>query len=425
MLYTIPKQLISKVWHEYSTHSTFYMCRQLISHKILSCEFEFSKNSKKFVPSLQVQDTIAEYWNEFITGFMDHVIAFGFAIVQFQTDSVGRIYPLMVNPQLVSINIHIENNIQSYSVESTHMDLDTVCIYSGFGFDPVIVDGVGRLTSLASKVMPLINFLHNLRSQCILMEHNKSNPFFFSEIVDTSRERQEGIDFDYYADAGATDVSEDMQFERNKVNVEILKKQQEMYATAHRTQLPRAGDRLQNVVTLPTGHRIVQTPQNTGRQDIVQLHKVISEQICTTLGVPRSMLIADGQYKSDTEGTRMLYDTTLRWWKNHIETTLTDIYTKNYLSNVQAKKNIYLTKQRHRVNVSLSAGSLPYAQLVMLYESGVLKWEPYSKMVMALYDLPDSSRSSTAPIMELSRKRQRLNDSSSMDHLSQSNPVNL
>lgn len=422
MHYTIPKQMITKVWHEYSTHSTFYMCRQLLSHKILSCDFEFYKNSKKFVPSLQVQDTVAEYWNEFVTGFMDHVIAFGFAVVQFQTDSVGRIYPLMVNPQLVSINIHIDNNVQSYSVDATDMDLDTVCIYAGFGFDPVIVDGVGRLTSLASKVMPLINFLHHLRSQCMVMEYNKSNPFFFSEIVDTSRERQEGIDFDYYADADAADMSEDMQYERNRVNVEILKKQQEMYATAHRTQVPKAGNRLQNVVTLPTGHRIVQTPQNTGRQDLVQLHKVINEQICTTLGVPRSMLIADGQYKSDTEGTRMLYDTTLRWWKNQIETTLTDIYTKNYLQNVQPKKNIYLAKQRHRVNVRLSAGSLPYAQLVMLYESGVLQWEPYSKMVMSLYDLPDTYRSSTAPILDRKRKRDA---NSSMAYLSQSNPVNL
>jgi len=399
------------------------MCRQLISHRILSCKFEFVKNSKNFVPSLEVQDTVSEYWDEFLVGFMDHVIAFGFAIVQFQTDSVGRHYPLMVNPQLVSINMHIDNNIQTYSVESTDVDLEHVCIYSGFGFDPVVVDGVGRLTSLASKVMPLINFLYNLRSQCVIMEHNKSNPFFFSEIVDTSRERQEGIDFDYYADAGAADTSEDMQFERNKVNVEILKKQQELYATAHRTQIPRAGDRLRNVVTLPTGHRVVQTPQNTGRQDIVQLHKVISEQICTTLGVPRSMLIADGQYKSDTEGTRMLYDTTLRWWKKHIGTTLTDIYTKLYLSKLQPKKNIYLTKQRHKVTVRLSAASLPYAQLALLYESGVLKWEYYSKMVMELYDLPDSYRCDNAPVDTTMGNKRKRENGSSVRFLSQSNPI--
>ena len=63
------------------------------------------------------------------------------------------------------------------------------------------------------------------------MEKNKSNPDYFSEVVESSnKERHEGVDYDIFLQILMIMTQKtDMKFERSKANVEILMRQQELY----------------------------------------------------------------------------------------------------------------------------------------------------------------------------------------------------
>lgn len=416
MIFSIPKSYMIDLWNDYNRSSIFFMCRQMITHNLLLNSIDFTKNNKTFTPSLEIQDSINEYWLLFIESFVDQVMAFGFALVTMEEDAVGRKYPQIVNPILVNISVEITSGKRTFIVDSTEIKPDDILIYDQFGFHSHILGGSCMVASLAWKVNPYIKFLRHMRQDCSQMENNKSNPQFFSEVAESSRERQEGVDFDYYADADASEISEGMQFSRNKVNMEILQKQKELYDSQMGNT--RAVHKLENVVQLPSGHIIKPTPQNTGRQDIVQIHKVIQEIICTTLGVPRAMLIADGQYSSSTDGVKMLLESTLNWWRIHVETTITDLYTKIYLTKSTSKlqKNIYLAKQRQQVKLTLPPTiDVDIDKITVAYQMGVIDWETYSSCIVKQLRLPEQGRNKNPPsqnvdtseIISVSNKRKR------------------
>lgn len=400
MIFSIARPIMLNLWNDYNKEPIFHMCKQMITHKLLENDISFQKNNKSFLPSLQIQDSISEYWKVFIQGFVDQVFAFGFAMVTISKDNIGRKYPSIIDPNLVNVSIEILHGNQSFVIQSTEIEPSDILVYDQFGFHPYIKGGVGTFTSLAFKVMPYVHFLKTLRFDCGQMETNKSNPQFFSEVSDTSRERQEGVDFDYYAEADASEISEDMQFSRNKTNLEILNKQKEFYDMQMGNH--RAVKKLENIVQLPSGHSIKSTPQNTGRQDIVQLHKVTQEIICTTLGVPRALLVADGQYSSSTDGVEMLFGSTLKWWKHQVESTITDLYTKIYVTKPKLHKNIYLTKQRQQVRLILPTTlEVDMDQLTSAYQMGIINWETYSLQIVKQLKLPLGSRITTAPLQNI------------------------
>ena len=164
----------------------------------------------------------------------------------------------------------------------------------------------------------------------------------------------------------------------------------------------RAVTKLENIVQLPSGHSIKITPQNTGRQDIVQVHKVIQETICTTLGVPRALLVADGQYSSSTDGIEMLFNATLKWWRQQIESTITDLYTKIYVTKPKSYKNIYLTKQRQQVKLILpSTLDIDDVRLTEAYRMGIIDWETYSLQMIKQLNLPEDARVKNPPLQDV------------------------
>ena len=415
MIFSIPRAAMLELWNDYNRSSIFFMCRQMITHKLLINGIDFEKNGKPFTPSLEIQDAVNEYWYLFIESFVDQVIAFGFALVTILEDAAGRKYPQTVNPNLVHISVEIVSGKRTFLIQSNEIEPEDILIYDQFGFNSQIKGGTCMIASLAWKVNPYVKFLRNMRGDCAQMENNKSNPQFFSEVSETSRERQEGVDFDYYADADASEISEEMQYTRNKVNLEILNKQKEMYDEQMGNS--RAVTKLENVVQLPSGHTIKPTPQNTGRQDIVQIHKVVQEVICTTLGVPRAMLVADGQYSSSTDGIEMLFESTLAWWKKHAESTITDLYTKIYFTKTKLQKNIYLAKQRQQVKLVLPSTivDIDIDKVTLAYEMGVINWETYSSHIVKQLRLPENGRNKTAPlqnvnsseVVSVSNKRKR------------------
>ena len=137
--------------------------------------------------------------------------------------------------------------------------------------------------------------------------------------------------------------------------------------------------------------KLVKTSDYTGRADIVQIHKVTQEEICSTLGVPRSLLIGDSMYRSDTEGVQELFRQTIMWWQSKIEMIETDLYQTIYFDSnkVKLSKNIYAAKQRYQIKIHFPLS--PFAsteELTFLYKAGVISWERYSTGVLRNASLP-------------------------------------
>ena len=399
MRFSIPRHVMLRTWHDYNKYSIFFMCRQIVSNRLMLNGIKFRRNNRPFTPSLEIQDSMNEHWENFIVDFVKQVISFGVVMVTIMEDSTGRKYPSTVDPHLVELSVTIEDNYRSYTVHSTEIDPEKVMVYDQYGFSPVMVNGSGVLTSLAWKVLPEIRFLSGLRNDCLLMESNKSNPHFFSVTHASNKDEVEGVDFDFYSNDmnDVEGIASERVFTRNKINVEVLNRQKDLYE--QQRGYSKAVCKLENVVPLPTGTEIAQTPQNTGRQDIVQLHKVMQEMICTTLGVPRAILIADGQYSSSTDGVKLLFETTIKWWRKNVESTITDLYTKIYITDVKPQKNVYLSKLRQQVCLTLPPViDVDINKMQMLYETGVINWDTYSKTVMMQLQLPEEGRNKTPPL---------------------------
>ena len=373
----ITSRQLMNMWHNYQSDGLFHMCKQLIVDHLLLNGVQFTKNKRHFDVGHEFRDTFETYWTTFTKDAVDQLIAFGFIVVEIVSDETKRKFPRVLHPSLINIKFKYET--REYEIT----DRDAI-VYGGFGFDPIR----GRLTSLASKVMPKLKYLSRLREACAFMEDQKVDPCYFTETHQTTTEQQEGLDFDFFADAN-DQVDANELFNRNKLEVDVLKHQQELYD--EQMNNVRASRSLKNVVQLPVGQKLVKSSDHTGRNDIVQIHKVMQEEVCSTLGVPRSILIGDSMYRSDTEGVQELFRQTIMWWQSKMETIETDLYQAIYFdsSKIKVTKNIYAAKQRHQVRIHFPLS--PFAsteELTFLYKAGVITWERYSTGVLRNASLP-------------------------------------
>jgi hypothetical protein len=387
-----------KLWDEYMRDNLLNMCRNMILHHLMKNGLQFQKNKKIYEPPLEIADAFEEHWEPFIKDALDSALCLGFIVVKFNTDGMKRLYPSVVRPHLYELHFRVNNNEYEYWISSSFIDLDNTYIYSNFASHPL---PNGEIISNVSRVMNKCRFLKELRYTTLLMEKNKSNPDYFAEVQESSnRERHEGVDYDFYADTSEGDsAAGEMRFERSKANVEILIKQQELY-NQYRGANSKQVKNLQNITQLPNGQHIVPTAQNTGRQDITQIHKVLQEEICSGMGVPRSLMIGDSLYKSDIEGVTDSFKHTILGWKKMLGSMCTDLYQKAYVDTKKLKvyKNVYASKIKHQIKVVFPVH--PYVsseELDYLYKNGVIGWEVYSKHCLQNTSIPDFFRELQPP----------------------------
>lgn len=387
-----------KLWDEYMRDNLLNMCRNMILHHLMKNGLQFQKNKKIYEPPLEIADAFEEHWEPFIQDALDSALCLGFIVVKFNTDGMKRLYPSVVRPHLYELHFRVNNNEYEYWISSSFIDLDNTYIYSNFASHPL---PNGEIISNVSRVMNKCRFLKELRYTTLLMEKNKSNPDYFAEVQESSnRERHEGVDYDFYADTSEGDsAAGEMRFERSKANVEILIKQQELY-NQYRGANSKQVKNLQNITQLPNGQHIVPTAQNTGRQDITQIHKVLQEEICSGMGVPRSLMIGDSLYKSDIEGVTDSFKHTILGWKKMLGNMCTDLYQKAYVDTKKLKvyKNVYASKIKHQIKVVFPVH--PYVsseELDYLYKNGVIGWEVYSKHCLQNTSIPDFFRELQPP----------------------------
>ena len=164
---------------------------------------------------------------------------------------------------------------------------------------------------------------------------------------------------------------------------------------------------LRNITQLPNGQHVVPTAQNTGRQDITQIHKILQEEICSGMGVPRSLMIGDSLFKSDTEGVTDTFKHTILFWKKTLSYMCTDLYQKLYvdIKKLKVYKNVYASKVKHQILVVFPVHPyISFEELDYLYKNGVIGWEIYSKHCLQNTSIPEHLREKKAPSREYLEK---------------------
>ena len=397
-------QAACRMWGDYMRDNLLHMCRNMIFHHLMKNGIQFEKNKKVFEPPIEISDTFSEYWETFVKDALDSALCLGFVVVTILEDDTKRKYPSVVRPDLYELHYRVTRNKYEYWLSSGNIDVDNTFVYTHFGEHAL---PNGELTSAVARVMGKCLFLKELRFTTLIMEKNKSNPDYFSEVVETSnKERHEGVDYDFFADTAEDDPATDMQFERSKANVEILMRQQELYHQ-YMGRGSKQVQNLRNITQLPNGQHVVPTAQNTGRQDITQIHKILQEEICSGMGVPRSLMIGDSLFKSDTEGVTDTFKHTILFWKKTLSYMCTDLYQKLYvdIKKLKVYKNVYASKVKHQILVVFPVHPyISFEELDYLYKNGVIGWEIYSKHCLQNTSIPDHLREKKAPSREYLEK---------------------
>ena len=399
------------IYNSFHNSTLLQMCRQMINTHLLNNGIEFCKGGcKKSAMSMEaeVEEMVDEKWMPFCSEAIDSILCFGFCVVSYEGN-----FPSVLKQGTYRIKCEVTRNEyvwQVLSVDEADSEIPNCEVFNHFGLEPRVD---GRLTSPVAKILPRLMFLKRLREACIDMEMRRADPFVYSEIKENnSSQRQEGVDYDFYADAGATETRDEMQFSRNKSAVEMLDRQKELYEQyMGRRAARKAANQLNNVVQLPMGQHVVNPQMTTGRTDLVNLHKLIQEEVCAVIGVPRSMMFADsgGVHRSDDEGIHNSFMHTLLWYKKKLGVMLSDIYNKIYTSKIMKEvdfskeKNAYEAKKKYKVEVFFPVTPfVPNEQLRKLYEEGVISWDAYATYALRNVSLPlEDKMKGPPPVDEL------------------------
>ena len=299
------------------------------------------------------------------------------------------------------LELTVEQSTYNYrvmNVSSVEDEIPNALVFDNFGFR---MTPTGQFTSLVHKVVPRLLFLKRLRETAVAMEVRRAENTMFTEIQESNnQEKREGVDYDFYADTNTSSIGDDMKYQRNSINVSILNKQMDLYDKfLGKAHAKKAEKSLENVVPLPNGQHLVNGPQNTGRGDYGGIHKTIIEDVCSTLGVPRSMIMAEGGgglgSKSDTEGQHEVFQATVAFWKKKLGIVLSHLY--NVINAKEIKKGIDFTKEKdvhqaklnHSIQVFFPVTPFVSNEILRtLYEQGVIEYRVYARYALANVSLP-------------------------------------
>lgn len=387
--------------------------RQMIHHQLLNNGIQFCMNTCQVVMD-DSDPEVNEKWIPFCHDVIDSVICFGIAVVHLPKNKPPSIL------EDLSYNIELEYTpdftykYHVFSRSEVGKKIPNAIVFDHFGCPPSMN---GQFNSLMVKVIPRIVFLNNLRNSMQKIEQDRAYPVFFSEIKDSdSNKTKEGVDFDFYAEANSTELDESMKFMRNKTAVSVFNQQKTLYneylSSGHAHSSKR---KLESVIQLPMGHKIVNPPSVTSRSDFANINRGIQEEICAAFGLPRSIVFSDSSsnVKHDTFGTHQTFMHTLMWWKKKLSILMADCYNiqnledivKNldFSKSVEKNKSVEELRKENTVRVTFPVTPMVENEdLRKLYEQGVIDFETYGKYVLRNIGLPlDVLQKKRPPIDDL------------------------
>lgn len=396
--------------HEIKWNSIFlrktpiiYTCRNVIHQQLLSNGIVFSHRRGRIKPDPHMQEIMTDFWLPFCRDMVDAVLSIGVAVIRVIPMEDGLRIPVILEPNSCRIKMSYELGIRDYIVlDDQQNEIPDTFVLDIFGYSPTFD---GKLTSIMSNLLPQVQYINTLRGTCLSMEQKRSSPVIMTETVDTKVDNVEGINYDYYADGDMQDTSDHNKFMRNRSSIQQLASQQEIYDNFFSDgQIPSKGSStLDNVVTLPLGHRIVNMPQQTGRGDLCAQIKAHDDLICAVMGVPRSLVMSDTPHKSDAEGTHQTFQKSITYWKNSIQAACEQVYNIIYAETIKQQmmaamgkkrkrstvEDVYALKKRMQVEISFPVSPfIGLDQLYVHYQRGVLPWDTYVQHACAAAVLP-------------------------------------
>lgn len=398
-------ELLTRSFHQ---SPLIQMIRQMLINQLLNNGIKFCQGDCKNTTlkmDIEEEDLVEDKWVPFCSALIDSVISIGIAVVH-----IGKCFPTVLPVDIYTLKRTLDVKTMEY--EYTVFDRNAVeetipnaVVYDHFGFSPLYN---GDINSPLQKILPRLQYLKHLRKTCIHMEMQRSLPQYFSEHKDTGRNttNTEGVQYDYYAEANMADTSENMKFQRNKAAMDLFNKQKDLYESYLRPEhASKSVAILENVTQMPMGSTIKNAAQNSGRNDIVHIHRIVQEEVCATFGVPRSMIFADGSNRTmDVVGTHQTFMHTLMFWKKKMSVVLSDVYNLINLDKITEKINftgdtcVEELKRKHRIHVYFPV--TPFVQndeLRKLYEQGVINFKAYGEYSLRNISLPISDLQPKAP----------------------------
>lgn len=369
-----------------------YTCRNMIHHHLFSNGINFSHRRGKTKPDPHMQEIMNDFWLPFCKDMVDAILSIGIVVVRILQMDDGLRVPVVLEPNCCTVKMSYQMGVREYFViDDQQNKVPDTMILDIFGFSPTLE---GNLTSIVCNLLPQIRYINMLRGTCLTMENKRAAPIIMTETVDVKTDNTEGIAYDYYADGDMQDTSDNNKFQRNKSAVQQLAQQQTIYDTFFSDgYLPSKGSStLDNVVTLPLGHHIVNVPQQTGRGDLCAQIKSHDDVICAVMGVPRSLVMSDTPHKTDAEGTHQTFQKTIMFWKTSTQSACERVYNIIYAESVKkqlmqamgkkrkraAVEDVYALKKRIQVEISFPISPfIGHDQLFIHYQRGVIGWDTY------------------------------------------------
>ncbi len=380
-----------------------YACRNIIQHHLFGNGMLFSHRKGRIRPDPHMQEIMTDFWMPFCKELLDSVLSIGIAVVRIVHLQDGLNIPVVLDPNCVRIKMLYTFGIREYTILNDQQEeVPDTHVLDIFGYSPT---PSGRLVSIVCNLMPQIQYMNMMKGTALTMERKRADPIIMTEAVDSKVDNIEGINYDYYADGDMQDNSDQNKFMRNRSNVAQLAHQQAMYDSFFAGgDVPSTGSAvLDNVVAMPIGQRIVNTPHQTGRGDIVAQLKSHEDIICSVIGVPRSLIMSDTPHKSDAEGTHQTFQKTILSWKTQIQLACENIYNiiyadsiKNQLMKAMGKKkkqtsvaDVYAIKKRLQVEIVFPISPfMGHDQLFTHWQRGVIPWNTYVEHACAQACLP-------------------------------------
>ena len=402
----LDRKEIAMVANVARTCTSVIMCKNIIKNNLFANGITFSHRRGRVKPDPHMQEIMTDHWLPFCEQLINSILILGIVVVRIVQLEDGLRIPVVLEPNACQISVVDNQGLRVYTALNDQNEIiPNTIVIDKFGSSPTLV---GRLTSLLSSLIPEIQYINSLRGSSIRMEIERANPVFMAEIADSKSDNVEGIQYDYYADGDMQSSNNDNQFSRNRNNVQQLAAQQAMYDaffSGDITTPSRGGNMLENVVTLPIGQKITNTPHHTGRGDIVAQIKSFQDIVCGVLGVPRSLIMSDTPHKSDSEGTHQTFMKNILWWKKNIQSACEEVYNIIYAEDVkQQLLKMMKTKKRKRemgvgdmyalkkrLQVQIIFPVTPFmnnTELYLHYQRGVIPWETYVECASKNASLP-------------------------------------
>lgn len=395
---------IHRMFQMYKNDLFCVLCRNILKNKLIENSIHLGRNGD--IKELEAPERYA--WLNFAVDVLDMVIVLGICPVRFDRK---KGIPYVPPYGHFEIQIFTEKDgkrqYELYDEQYVQEAVKDCFFLTGFGFDP---SADGELTSLAQTLAPTLQFIANMQDCALQAEFMRSNPPIVTERKEIRDEKQEGVNFDFFADADSAKSNAKSIYRRDAAAIEQLKHQKRLFANAIGDEETNAEKALDNVMPLPTGYSHATTLQANARTDFVSLNRLYQEATCAVLGVPRSMVITDANVRSDLVGAHEIFRQTLLWWRKLLERSMTRAYRllnsgkeAKKMTNIAKKRKIDETEQTVKEIVRKNVPSLhlpvaPYVEmeeLKELYQQEIINWETYSKYMLRSASLPDKDLNTT------------------------------